>query len=616
METIEINGPTQISVPGYSSPITFGEIFDIVYKSLNGNDKIIISTTRPETLLGDVAVAVNPNDPRYAHLHGKNTQLWHPFRNEPIPLIFDEFVNIETGTGAVKITPAHSKIDLDVAQKHNLPIISVIEKNGEISSEFKNYAGQRRFNAREQILSDLVNLGLFCQKKSHKMQLPLCSRSNDVIEYLVKSQWFMRCSELEEAAVRAVDDGRLTIDPPKFEKEWKRWLNEHMDWCLSRQLWWGHRIPAFECQYKDKTIWIAAHSTEEAIEKAMAKFQVSDRNKTNEMKIKQDEDVLDTWFSSGILAFAVFGWPQTLPSNKYYPLDIIVTGHDILFFWVARMTMLSMHLTGKLPFKKILLHGLICDAQGKKMSKSRGNVVTPTQIINGASIKVSLLVLFPLVQWSYHFFLFQEITEDLKQSFRDGTLTNDELVKSINAKKKTFPKGIPECGIDALRFTLCTHDIREHFIHFDVNECQKNKFFLNKIWNAVKFTLDKCEKFTIAASTDPKLIESELTVFDRWILSRLANTIKISTSALNEFNFHLATIAWKRFFYENLCDVYLENTKLNLWNGIEPFAQGHCEVLKTCFGIGLKQMGVFTPFLANELLNYFPSNIDTQVSFF
>lgn len=582
VESVDIDGPTKLIVPRHSGPVTFGEIYEIAYRCIDGDEKIVIATTRPETILGDVAIAVHPNDARYSHL--RNTQLRHPFRDEVIPLVFDEFVNPEIGTGAVKITPAHNKDDFEVAKRHRLPIVSIFDKQGMIKDAFEQYAGMPRFDAREKILHDLAEFGLFQRKRAHKMKLSRCSRSQDVIEYFVKDHWFMRCHKMEDAAIDAIEQKKLTIDPIRFENEWKRWLSGHRDWCLSRQLWWGHRIPAYECIHDDRSIWIAAHSEEEAREKAKVKFEIV----AGAIQVRQDEDVLDTWFSSGLLPFSVFGWPNSDSSDaeKYYPLDILVTGHDILFFWVARMTMFASQLTNQLPFQKILLHGIVCDGNGRKMSKSRGNVITPSQIINGAK--------------------YDELIVDLQKSHREGILSAAELKESIKEKRLTFPKGIPECGTDALRFTLCSSDIRDHFINFDAGECLKNKIFFNKIWNATRFTLDNCDKFSIDANALPAFSFDDLTDFDKWILSRLGCTLRLTQIAMDNFDFHLATKAWKRFFYENFCDVYLEASKLDLWQSRTPFATVHCEVLKTCLAVGLKHMGIFTPFLSNGLLKHLP----------
>lgn len=386
VENIEINGPTEIPVPGYEKNVLFGEIYKITYKT-NDNDSIKVATTRPETLLGDTAVAVNPNDERYAHMLNKNTKLWHPFRNEWIPLIGDDSVNAEFGSGAVKITPAHSKTDYEIASRHKLKLIPVIDQNGVILNEFQEFSGLLRFIAREKILNALANLNLFDSKANHKLELPICSRSKDVIELLTKPQWFLKCDDMSKKAINVVKSGQIIIEPSKFENEWNRWLENPIDWCLSRQIWWGHQIPAFHCTYDNKSIWIAAHNRQNALKKVIELFSIPSMNE-QDIEIKQDEDVLDTWFSSGILPFSLFGWPKTENIFKHYPQDVLVSGHDILLFWIARMVMLSTHFQNDVPFRKVFLHGIVCDDQGKKMSKSRGNVVTPAHVINGASLKV------------------------------------------------------------------------------------------------------------------------------------------------------------------------------------------------------------------------------------
>lgn len=337
--------------------------------------------------MGDTAVAVNPNDKRFAHFLNQNTQLWHPFRNEWIPLIADDCVKSDFGTGAVKITPAHSKTDYEIANRHKLPLISVIDQNGLIQTEFPDYAGLPRFIAREKILNTLSNLNLFVSKADHKFELPICSRSKDVIELINKPQWFLKCDDMSNKALKAVENGNLVIEPSRFQHDWKRWFENSIDWCLSRQIWWGHQIPAFYCTYKDKSIWIAAHTQEQAIQKAITQFGDKCIEK-EKIVVKQDDDVLDTWFSSGILPFSLLGWPNVNNITPNYPLDVLVTGHDILLFWIARMVMLSMHFQKNVPFRTAFLHGIICDDQGRKMSKSRGNVVTPDQVINGASLQV------------------------------------------------------------------------------------------------------------------------------------------------------------------------------------------------------------------------------------
>lgn len=389
IENIDIDGPTKITVPGYDKPITFGQISDVAYKICDQPGDIIVSTTRPETILGDIAVAVNPNDARYLQHRNSSIALWHPFRNEKIPLIFDETVDPEFGTGAVKITPAHDKYDFELAKRHSLKSISVIDECGTICSGYGKFSGLPRFEARELMKNELATLGQLKQTKSHKMQLPICSRSKDVIEYLLKPQWFVRTSEMTLSAIGAVENGDIRIHPINFQKEWVRWLAESRDWCVSRQLWWGHRIPAYKCTVADRFIWVAAKDENEARTKA---WKLLKNVQIDTIQIEQDADVLDTWFSSALLPFSASGWPNRNDYLKsYYPLDLLETGHDILFFWVARMVMLGQKLTGQVPFKNVLLHGIICDAHGRKMSKSLGNVIVPDQVIFGTTLKVIVI---------------------------------------------------------------------------------------------------------------------------------------------------------------------------------------------------------------------------------
>lgn len=387
IENLEINGPTDLSVPGYERNVKFGQIYDFAYR-IQGEDKeILVSTTRPETMLGDVAVAVHPNDIRYSMYKNKNIKLWHPFRKCEIPLIFDDSVDSEFGTGAVKITPSHDKNDFEIAKRHGLPVnISVINEKGLVKKDFDEFQDLPRFTAREKIIESLANLSMFKSKRDHKMILPICSRSRDVIEYLIRPQWFVDCQEMSKHALEVVKNGNLKISPNSKVKEWNRWLSDCKDWCISRQLWWGHQIPAYEIDYDNTKHWIAARNQEELKQKIKLKFP--NLNDLSLVKIKQETDVLDTWFSSALLPFSSLGWPDENNEDfkQFYPLNLMETGHDILFFWVARMIMIGYKMTGKLPFKEILLHGLICDSDGRKMSKSLGNVISPDDVIYGISL--------------------------------------------------------------------------------------------------------------------------------------------------------------------------------------------------------------------------------------
>lgn len=369
VENVELAAPRGIRVPGYKKTVTFGLIYDIIYRTMAG-EQLIVSTTRPETLLGDTAVAVHPEDIRYSQFHGAN--LIHPFRNDNISVIFDSTIDQNFGTGAVKITPAHDKNDFSIGKRHKLKIISVIDEKGHICPGFEGFSGLPRFEAREKVLNELANRNLLMQVRPHAISIPMCSRSKDIIEYLIRPQWFVNCKEMSIKALEAVQRGSIKIHPENFTKDWERWLRDCRDWCISRQLWWGHRIPAFFCKNinTSETKWMVAHNQNEL-------------HLGPEWHVKQDEDVLDTWFSSALLPFSLHNWPSL--DTERYPLSLMETGHDILFFWAARMVMLGIEITDNVPFKEILLHGIICDAQGRKMSKSLGNVINPNHVIDGIS---------------------------------------------------------------------------------------------------------------------------------------------------------------------------------------------------------------------------------------
>ncbi|KAM7357952.1 valyl-tRNA synthetase, mitochondrial isoform 2-T2 [Cochliomyia hominivorax] len=592
VETLDIKGPTEIAVPGYSKNITFGRIYDINYKILgSSNETITVSTTRPETLLGDVAVAVNPLDERYKKFRDlSEVLLWHPFREERIPLIFDVNVDPEIGTGAVKITPAHDRNDFELACRHLLKTKQVFTQNGKICEDYKQFSQLPRFEAREKILQKLAELELLVSIRDHNMQLPICSRSKDIIEYMLRKQWFLSCQTMANEALAEVLSGRLQIIPANFEIDWQKWLENCHDWCVSRQLWWGHQIPAYKAvdSINNNSTWVAAHSIEDAFKKAQYILQ------TSNLKITQDCDVLDTWFSSALLPFSVSSWPSE-EYKQNYPLDLMETGHDILFFWVARMVMLGLKLTGMAPFKKILLNGLVCDVHGRKMSKSLGNVVTPQQVIKGATL--------------------QSLQEDIKASQNSGILSVKEVQKSLKGLKRMFPQGIQECGTDALRFTLCSHNIKSHFINFNVNECYTNKLFLNKIWQATRFTLGAADRLQMPLQEVESLNHVQLNKWDQWLLSRLAETLKICHESFENYNLHTATQALKQYLYNNVCDVYVETCKTNI-NLKKSEGYIHCATLATALSWSLQAMSPFTPFLSEELLNYLPRNVEVDLNRF
>ncbi|KAL0810500.1 hypothetical protein ABMA28_010623 [Loxostege sticticalis] len=583
VENVIINGPTDRVVPGYDRLIRFGYMYSFAYKLCDPpSEEIVISTTMPETMLGDVAIAVHPRDTRYNHLVGKRAI--HPFRNTTIPIVADDFVDMEFGTGAVKITPAHSKVDYDIAKHHHLPLLQVINENGCMQNADK-YDNHKKYDCREIIVHALENSGLLRSVKPHQMTLPVCSRTGDVIEYLPKEQWFLSCSALNERAAQIVKEGKLKIEPEKFVKNWLNWTGDDRDWCISRQLWWGHQIPAYKCSVEKNIIWIAAND-EMAAKQQASKFL---RTLPGDIKAERDTDVLDTWFSSGIYPFAALGWPDHYYNEDYrefYPLDLLATGHDILGFWVHRMVILGMELTQKLPFNNVLLHGIICDNKGAKMSKSKGNVIDPIDVINGISMSQ-----------------LKEKTEDMHKK---GILSKDEMRKALDYHKSNFSNtnGIPQCGVDALRFTLLSQDIKSHFVNFDVDMCHANKLFCNKIWQSVKYTQLSYNKLSVI---DEKITDEDLTYFDKWILSRLTDMVDTINSNMDSYNFHLATKALRTLIYNEFCDVYLEATKPGFDGSNKKIGFAHAHTLSAVLNTSLRCLSPFMIYLTDELIPKVPA---------
>ena len=392
---MDLEGRTFLPIPGHTKCATyeFGMITSFAYNVIGLDEQLVVATTRLETMLGDTAVAVHPEDPRYKHLHGKFLQ--HPLVDRQIPIITDaELVKMEFGTGAVKVTPAHDPNDYKCGKRNDLEFIVVVAEDGSMAANCGEYAGMMRYDARMQMEKDLEKLGLYKGKEVNKMALGLCSRSGDVIEPMLTPQWYVSCDSMAKRATDAVRNGDLKIEPKMHEDTWFYWLDNIRDWCVSRQLWWGHRIPAYfariageeSLEKNDPTNnsrWIVARSREAAVTLAAEKLCVD----SSTIELEQDEDVLDTWFSSGLFPFSVFGWPNNTEDFKaFYPTSLLETGLDILFFWVARMVMMGLHLTDTLPFTTVYLHAMVRDKHGRKMSKSLGNVIDPLEVIHGCSI--------------------------------------------------------------------------------------------------------------------------------------------------------------------------------------------------------------------------------------
>uniref|UniRef100_A0A4W6DA42 Valine--tRNA ligase, mitochondrial n=1 Tax=Lates calcarifer TaxID=8187 RepID=A0A4W6DA42_LATCA len=558
VDSKELSGQTMLPVPGYENTMEFGTMFTFAYP-IEGHE-VAVSTTRPETMLGDVAVAVHPDDPRYQAVHGK--QCRHPFTNRLLPIITDSMVDMELGTGAVKVTPAHDHTDFLLSQRHSLPHITVIRGDGTMTPPLK------RFDARQLVVDALVEKKLFRGKKSHAMTLPVCSRSGDIIEPLLKKQWFVRCDEMAKKAIQAVEDGQLDIIPHFYTKTWKNWLSNISDWCISRQLWWGHQIPAYQVESLCVCVcWVWGRSEDEARLRAAVKYGV----RPEAITLTQDPDVLDTWFSSGLFPFAMLGWPeQTTDLQRYYPNSVLETGNDLIFFWVARMVMLGTELTGQLPFKQVLFHSLVRDKHGRKMSKSLGNVIDPLDVIHGVSL------------------------ERLQEKVTEGNLDPRERLVAMEAQRKDFPKGIPQCGTDALRFALCSHKMQGEDISLSISQVLSCRHFCNKMWQTLRFTLGVLGDNT--AATTP------LSSMDRWICSRLYSTVLQCEQAFEAYELHTVTSALYSFWVHSLCDVYLEYVKpVLVQRDEEAEVQPATDVLYHCVSVSLALLTPFMPFITEEL---------------
>ncbi|KAL3276232.1 hypothetical protein HHI36_020948 [Cryptolaemus montrouzieri] len=589
VDKVEIPGKTFLSVPGYAEKVEFGVIVSFAYPVEGTDEKLVVATTRIETMLGDTAIAVHPEDERYKHLHGKFVV--HPFCERKIPIIADDYVDKEFGTGAVKITPAHDPNDYEVGKRHNLPFITIFTEQGEISGNFGQFTGMKRFEARKAILEKLKEKGLYVETKNNPMVVPICSRSKDIVEPMLKPQWYVKCDEMAKKAVEAVNCGDLKIIPEMHVKTWHHWMEGIRDWCISRQLWWGHRIPAYRVTFKEipegvgeSEIWISARTEKEALERAVSKFSTTSDNLT----LTQDEDVLDTWFSSALFPFSIFGWPdQTEDLNVFYPTSLLETGHDILFFWVARMVFFGQKLMGKLPFKEVYLHPIVRDAHGRKMSKSLGNVIDPMDVINGITL------------------------EGLHMQLVDGNLDAKEIEKAKAGQKRDYPEGIPECGTDALRFALCAM-CRGRDINLDILRVQGYRFFCNKIWNATRFALTYLDNNFEAPSGNS--LSGNESPMDLWMLSRLTAAAQEANRGFETYDFSLATNATYNVWLYEICDVYLEYLKPVFASEDEIGKAAARATLYRALEVALRLLSPFMPFITEELYQRLPRSSKTSES--
>lgn len=575
----ELEGRTLIDVPGYERKVEFGVMTHFKYP-IDGQDTTIeVATTRPETMLGDTGIAVHPNDPRYKDFIGR--QASHPLiPGRKLPIIADKYVDMEFGTGAVKLTPSHDPNDFILGNRHSLDFINILNDDGTLNSNTGSFAGQRRFDARYSVVQALEGKGLFVKKEDNAMKVPICSRSGDVIEPIVKPQWWMKMDELSAAALDAVRDGRIKIRPESAEKNYYSWLSRPQDWCLSRQLWWGHQIPAYRLSFNGEApdaeeTWVTGRSPEEAEQRAASKF--SGRKYT----LHRDEDVLDTWFSSGLWPFSTLGWPDKTPDfQKLFPTSTLETGWDILYFWVARMVIFSLKMTGQVPFNEVYCHSLVRDSEGRKMSKSLGNVIDPIDILEG----------IPL--------------EDLHKKLLEGNLDPKEVKNAEKYQKTAFPQGIPECGADALRFSLTQYTTGGGDINFDIRTMASYRRFCNKMYQATKYVLGKLPPYyTPPATPNPTGRES---LAEKWILHKFTTACRDINKALENREFSHATQVAHKYFLEHLCDVYIENSKSIILDGTEEEQASAINTLYTAIEGGLAMFHPFMPFITEEMWQRLP----------
>jgi valyl-tRNA synthetase len=498
-----------------------GHFWHIKYPIVGTDDFVIIATTRPETMLGDTAVAVHPDDERYKHLIGKKVLL--PLVNKEIPIIGDAYVDREFGTGVVKITPAHDPNDFEVGKRHNLPEINIMNDDATINENGGKYAGLDRYEARKRIVKDLDDLGLLVKVEDHVHNVGIHDRCKTTVEPLIKQQWFVRMDELIKPAVEAVKNGEVQFVPERFDKIYFNWTDNIKDWCISRQLWWGHRIPAYYCEHCGETV--------------VARKMPEKCPKCGHTHFKQDEDTLDTWFSSALWPFSTLGWPDKTEDLEYfYPTDVLVTGYDIIFFWVIRMVFSGYEYTGKAPFHKVLIHGLVRDSQGRKMSKSLGNGIDPLEVID-------------------------------------------------------------KYGADALRLTLITGNAPGNDMRFYWERVEASRNFANKVWNASRFIMMNLEKAKVGDTIDSET----LTDADKWILSKANKLVKEVTDNMENFELGIAVQKIYDFIWEEFCDWYIEMVKPRLYSETDETKAGAVWTLKQVLITSLKLLHPYMPFITEEI---------------
>ena len=496
-----------------------GKIWEISYKTDLGN--LIIATTRPETMLGDVAIAVNPKDQRYKKFIGRKAII--PLIEREIPIIGDSYVDMEFGTGCLKITPGHDFNDFEIGKKNNLPLINIMNSDGTLNSSVpKKYQSLTMVEARKKILIDLKSSGNLIKEKDHSITIPKSDRTGVILEPFLTEQWYLKSNEMALEAKKLVKNKQIKLIPENWENTYFSWMNEIRDWCISRQLWWGHRIPAW--YDKDRNIYVG-----KSVSEIRKKYGLSKK-----IELTQDQDVLDTWFSSQLWTFVTLGWPKkTKRLKKFHPTSVLVTGFDIIFFWVARMIMITNKFLNEVPFKEVYVHGLVRDGDGQKMSKSKGNIIDPIDIIDGIGLK------------------------ELIKKRTSGLMNPKQEAKIIANTKKEFPNGIGSYGTDAMRFTFCSLASGSRDINFDIKRLEGYRNFCNKLWNASRFVKIQCQNI------DNNAVASRNSE-DLWINSELNKTLEDFSKYIESYRFDLATQSAYDFFWEKFCDWYIEFCKIKL----------------------------------------------------